>query len=1378
MTPKEQDKSFFPPGQGKGKARESGRGTLFRPTGFLLVMVLICATAIGVITGSATAAVAAALDCTTRLYEISPGALKVVSVPFSAVGNAASVTATDEFTVASGVSNPNSLGINSDGTKAYYTADRGGSRVIVIHDTATGADTERAARNSPGYQAGAVNPVTGIFYYGTTAANGVIFAYNPATGASFQAGTVPAVATSAPGGLANGDYAFSSGGDLLIVSNNRIVSVPAAAVPTAESTTQLPGTLVSEGDINTSVGIAFDDEGTLYVLNGQGAGAGMQRVNPVTGAVVGQTTTTSVVGSDLASCAPPSTLTLQKNVSDRVNAADQFTLNISSAGASGISATTTGSAKGVQAEKAGPTIGLAGTVYTLSESGASGTDLSAYDTTYQCVDTSRSNEVIASGSSRSFSLTYPTGTKRGVVCTFTNTPRNWSYTVEKSVDATTAHPGTALTYTVEVKNTGDAAYDDNAPSGLRRVSFTDDLSGVLDDATYNNDASNGATVSGTTLSWSGTLAKGETKTITYSVTPNKPGNGDLQLDNKVTPSGPHGTCVPNKCATSTPVQALEITKTADKQKALPGSTITYTIAVKNTGKVAYTAGSDAASFTDDLSKVLDDADYNNDASATDGTVSYAQPKLDWSGPVAVGQTVTVTYSVTVKNPDTGDSDIDNAVISRTPGNNCVPDSGDPKCQIAVPSQSFTVSKTSSTTVASPGDTVTYTVTVTNTGKVDYTSSNPASFRDDLSNVTDDATYVAGSATNGAVVEGNTLAWSGGVAVGQSTTVTYEVKVNAPDTGDRKLINTVTPASPDGRCTTAAECTTITNVRTYTVEKRSSRTTVNPGQTVSYTVTVKNTGTADYTAQAPAAFDDDLSKVLDDATYNGDASNGATVSGTTLSWSGPLAVGASQQITYTVTVNNPDTGDKVLTNAVSPTGPGGDCAAAGSCTTTTNVQSFTVEKVASVGKVTPGATLTYTVKVINTGTAAYTSMDPASFTDDLARVVDDATYNGDAVSSSDGGDPGVVRFTTPTLSWTGPLAVGATTTVTYTVTVNTPNSGDGILTNAVVPNGPGGGCAPGKVCTTTTPVQSITFAKVADRTDVVPGEVVTYTITVTNTGKVDYTSAAPATFTDDLTNVVDDATYNRDATSTAGTVSYMQPTLSWSGPVAAGETVTVTYTVTVNTPDTGDKVLDNAVLSDVPGSGCAPGSTDPACRSVLPSGEYTVTKTASTTTANQGATVMYTVTVTNTGKTAYTAARPASFQDNMIHVLDDATYNNDARASGGSVSYNRPNLNWSGPLAVGGTVTVTYSVTVNTPDTGDRKIVNAVAPTSPGGQCSPQGCSTTTTVPPGFKVHTGGDAAATASISTGGWMGLSVTGIAALVACLTLWVRRRPLGASQ
>ena len=127
------------------------------------------------------------------------------------------------------------------------------------------------------------------------------------------------------------------------------------------------------------------------------------------------------------------------------------------------------------------------------------------------------------------------------------------------------------------------------------------------------------------------------------------------------------------------VPALTITKTANVGNIAPGGTVRYTITVADTGQTPYTG----ATLTDPLTGVLDDATYNNDASATAGTVSFSTSNLVWTGDLSIGATVTITYSVTVNNPDTGDLTLANTVTSTTPGSNCPSASTDPRCGTTV-----------------------------------------------------------------------------------------------------------------------------------------------------------------------------------------------------------------------------------------------------------------------------------------------------------------------------------------------------------------------------------------------------------------------------------------------------------------------------------------------------------------------------------------------------------------------------------------------------------------------------------------------------------------------------------------------------------------------
>ena len=110
----------------------------------------------------------------------------------------------------------------------------------------------------------------------------------------------------------------------------------------------------------------------------------------------------------------------------------------------------------------------------------------------------------------------------------------------------------------------------------------------------------------------------------------------------------------------------------------------------------------------------------------------------------------------------------------------------------------------------------------------------------------------------------------------------------------------------------------------------------------------------------------------------------------------------------------------------------------------------------------------------------------------------------------------------------------------------------------------------------------------------------------------------------------------------------------TGTVAAGATATVTFSVRVNTPDTGDHQLDNFVVPtghDAAGDMCA---GDPATCTTHPVPALVVTKSASpasTTPVTEGQVITYTLTFANT---AGRAPATVNHTDNLSRVLDDAT----------------------------------------------------------------------------------------------------------------------------
>ncbi|WP_069112076.1 LPXTG cell wall anchor domain-containing protein [Jiangella alba] len=638
------------------------------------------------------------------------------------------------------------------------------------------------------------------------------------------------------------------------------------------------------------------------------------------------------------------------------------------------------------------------------------------------------------------------------------------YSVAKTSDpapGSTVRPGDTITYTITVTQEGPV------PAA---GSFTDTLEDVLDDAVYNDDAvADIGTVAYAdgVLSWEGVIPVGEVATITYTVTVKdvaglEADGADTIVDNSVwsvgcpdAVEGEENPCEPPPIV----VGWYEYSKTADP---VPGSSvqvgevITYTVLIEQRGE-----GAVAGAFViDDLTAVLDDAGWNDDAAATSGTVTYTEPTLRWDGDLAVGDVVTLTYSVTATAIGEGDDQLHNVVTSI-----CEPDDPDcfpgicvpapdenPNCETDHVMGDYQVLKTSDPVDGSEvevGDTVTYTVTVRQFG---IGPVEQAGFEDDLTQVLDDATWnddaVASSGPDPAYEE-PTLSWSGPLAVGEEVTVTYSVTVTAE--GDRHLRNVVTPADPD-KCVPVEgqneACVTEHVNGSYTFSKTSDPV---PGSVVAedgvitYTVLISQVGAAPVEG---ATVEDDLSAVLDDAVWNDDAvadSGEVSYEEPTLTWTGDLEVGQVVTLTYSVTANAVGEGDDELVNVVTDPADEGVCVPAEDgnegCTTDHRQGEYTYAKTSDPepgSEVEVGDKITYTITVTQVGAAA---VDGAWVEDDLSQVADDATYNDDAVASS-----GEVSRDGTTLRWDGDLAVGQTVTITYSVTVT--DHGDGLLRNVV------------------------------------------------------------------------------------------------------------------------------------------------------------------------------------------------------------------------------------------------------------------------------------------------------------------------------------------
>ncbi|MEZ6118806.1 MAG: SdrD B-like domain-containing protein [Pirellulaceae bacterium] len=355
---------------------------------------------------------------------------------------------------------------------------------------------------------------------------------------------------------------------------------------------------------------------------------------------------------------------------------------------------------------------------------------------------------------------------------------------------------------------------------------------------------------------------------------------------------------------------------------------------------------------------------------------------------------------------------------------------------------------------------------------------------------------------------------------------------------------------------------------------------------------------------------------------------------------------------------------------------------------------------------PGNSVTYTIVASNNGPA---DVIGAAITDNFPATLTNVSYT----SVSNGTASGNSSSGTGSIADTVNLAAGSS--ITYTVTGTVAASATGTLENTVTIAAPDTVVEldeDNNVATdidNLTPQVDLTISKTNNRTQVVPGDVLTYEIVVTNNGPSAVTGAlVEDTFISDLINPsftsTSTGTVTGNTTSGSGDISdsvNMTPgssiTYTVIGTVGPNALNSFSNTATVTAPD-GVTELDDSNNTAI----------DPDV--VNAQADLAITKTDGVTQVSPGDQVTYTIVVSNAGPSAINGASVVDAFPNQLTNIS-FTSSQSGGASGHTTS-GTGDINDTVNLPVGSSIT--YVVTGTVIDSASGTIRNTATVTAPAG----------------------------------------------------------------
>ena len=796
--------------------------------------------------------------------------------------------------------------------------------------------------------------------------------------------------------------------------------------------------------------------------------------------------------------------------------------------------------------------------------------------------------------------------------------------------------GANITYSIEVLNTSTAdaqnlEIKDIVSSEISAVSWTATPSGA---ASINGTA----TGTGNNVTLTGNIPAGAANKIILTITGKVSAAYNGTLNNTATATPAESGTSPKSSAVSTAVQkipVLAIEKTGPASISA-GQNISYTLKIKNTA----TANADLATITDNVPVSIQNVTWAATTTGTasiNGTASGTGNTINFVGnlPAGVGNEITVTINGTV-DPSANANLVNTATVTPAETGAVAKTSNTITTQVnKVPSVSLI--KTGPAT-ANAGEMVTYIIDAVNAGpsNADYIAISdlvPAT----LTNVSWTAMGL-GTSSVGTIAGVGNVNLTGNLKVGNANKIQITVKGTIPAAQTNATITntaTATPVETGTPVNSNAVSTAISNKSNISIVK-SAPVSINAGETVNYTLLVKNTGPSNaVNANITDAIPADIQNVSWTAVANGAANVtfGTSGNGNAVSVKANLPVGDANTVIVQITGKlNPAFTGNSLTNTASviPTETGNPTV--NSNTTTTAVSKQADLRISKTGpsNLFAGEQATYTITVENQGPGDVTG---AVINDVLSASIINANWT----VATAGAATTNVSSGTGNVNLTAALKAGGTDKVIITLigTVD-PAFAGATLTNTATAVPPAGVTDP-------TPASATVVTNIARKANVrivksgpanaKAGEEINYTLRITNQG--------PSTAT--ATKIVDAL----PSSINAGSITWTATATSGSSVSAASGTGNINLTADI-APNTGiievkikgivsASLLDGTPISNTATATVAASINDPETANntstfntiIDNDPNFTIAKSGPAN-ANVGDQITYTILIKNTG----------------------------------------------------------------------------------------------------------------------------------------------------